>query len=140
MITSLRKARRGKRLIDFVFVNTIQYLYTFKNNIYHSNKRGPPRFIHSDTNPVLSYVLVHSVDKTYVLVITVELIWLFSLNILSFNFVLRLPAVVITNHCQSYTVFFALCALFKVAMFHFLQLFLQMRVHLCNLSLLFKCC
>ena len=49
----------------------------------------------------------------------VELTWLFFLNIFSSNFVLRLPAVVLTNHCQNYTAFF-LCALLKVATFFFL--------------------
>ena len=37
-----------------------------------------------------------------------EMIWLLFLSILSLNLVLRLPAVVLTNHCQSYTVFFYL--------------------------------
>ena len=30
--------------------------------------------------------MIHSFDKTHVLVVTVELIWLLLLNILSFNF------------------------------------------------------
>ena len=64
----------------------IQYLHTLKNNIYHSNKRGPPPFFHSDTNPVLGHVLIHSVEKTHVLVVHVELIWLLFLIIPSFNF------------------------------------------------------
>ena len=76
-----------QRLIAFIFVNTIQYSRTLKSNIYHSNKRGTPSCFHSDTNPVIDHALVHSVDKTYVLVVTVELIWLLFLNILSFNFV-----------------------------------------------------
>ena len=71
----------------FVLVNTMQYPRTLKNNIYHSNKRVPPPFFHSDTNPVFGHVLSHSFDKTHVLVVTVELIWLLLLNILSFNFV-----------------------------------------------------
>ena len=50
-------------------------------------KRVSPPFFHSDTNPVFSHVLIHSFDKTHVLVVTVELIWLLLLNILSFNFV-----------------------------------------------------
>ena len=56
------------------------------NNIYHSNKRRPPPFFYSYTNPALSHVLVHSVDKTHVMVVTMELIWLLFLNILSFNY------------------------------------------------------
>ena len=76
-----------QRLIAFILVNTIQYPRTLQNNIYHSNKRVPPPFFHSDTNPVFGHVLIHSFDKTHVLVVTVELIWLLLLNILSFNFV-----------------------------------------------------
>ena len=87
--------------------------------IYHSNKRGPPPFFHSDTNPVLGHVLILPVDKTHILVVTVELIWLL-LNIVSFSFVptpknlywaarfrrsyVNRPAVVLTNH-TSYTAF-----------------------------------
>ena len=56
------------------------------NNKDHLRKRGAPPFFHSDTNLVLNHVLVHSVDKTHVLVVTVVLIWLLFLNILSFNF------------------------------------------------------
>ena len=58
-----------------------------KNNIDHLSKQGPPTFFHLDTNPVLSDVLVHSVEKTHVLVVTGELIWLLFLNILFFNYV-----------------------------------------------------
>ena len=86
--------------------------------MYHSNKWGPPPFFHSDTNPVIGHVLVYSVGKTHILVVTVELIWWF-LNILFFNFVptpnkslrftrfrrscVNRPAVVLINQCQSYT-------------------------------------
>ena len=58
-----------------------------KNNINHLSNRGPPPFFHSDTNLVLGNVLVHSVEKTHVLVVTGELTWLLFLNILSFNYV-----------------------------------------------------
>ena len=60
--------------------------HTLKNNIYHLNKQGPPTFFHSDINPVLGHVLVHSDDKTHVVVVTVELIWLMFFDKLSFNF------------------------------------------------------
>ena len=72
-------------LIAFIFVNMIQHPRTLNNNIYHSNKREPPPFFHSDTN-TWPYVLVHSVEKTHVLVLTVELIWMLFLNILLFQF------------------------------------------------------
>ena len=84
MTASLQKVGRGR---DFFIVNTMKYLRTLRNNIYHSNKRGTPIFFHLDTNPVLGHVLIHSVDKTHVLVVTVELICLLLLNILSFKFV-----------------------------------------------------
>ena len=71
----------------FILVNTVQYPRTLKNNSYLSKKRVPPPFFHSDTNPVFGHVLIHSFDKTHVLVVTVELIWLLLLNILSLNFV-----------------------------------------------------
>ena len=76
-----------QRFITFTFVNTIQYSCTMKNNIYHSNKWGPPPFLHLDFNPVIVHTLVHSVDKIHVLDVTVDLIWLLFLNILSFNLV-----------------------------------------------------
>ena len=43
------------------------------NNKDHSRKREPPAFFHSDTNVVLGHVLVHSVGKSHVLSVTVEL-------------------------------------------------------------------
>ena len=108
-----------QRLIPFILVNTIHYPLILKNNIYYSSKWVPPPFFHSDTSPVFCHVLIHSFDKTHVLVVTVELIWLVLLNILSFNFVpipnefrlakfrisyVKCPAVVLTNHI-SYTAF-----------------------------------
>ena len=99
----------------------MQYPNTLKNNIYQSNKLKSLLFSHSDTNPVLDFVLVHSVDKTQVLVVTVELIWSLFVNILFFHFVLTLNKplrftrfrkssvnssdVVLTIHCQSYPTF-----------------------------------
>ena len=38
-------------------------------------------------SPVLGHGLVHSIDKTYILAVTAELIRLFFLDMLSFNFV-----------------------------------------------------
>ena len=115
------KNQKRQKLIAFIFVNTIQYPRTLKNNIYRSNKRGTPPCSHPNTNPVIGHALVHSVDKTHDLIVTVELIWLLSLNILSFNFVptprtflkftrfrrsyANRRLVVLTNHCQSYTAF-----------------------------------
>ena len=142
-----------QRLIAFILVNTIQYPCTLKSNIYHSDKRGPPPFFHLDTNHVLGHVLIHSFDKTHVLVVTVELIWLLFLNILSFNFVptpnqfLRLKRfrksyvnrsdVVLTNH-TSCTVFLlnVSCAVQCGHVPFFFSCLSPMLVHLRNLFLL----
>ena len=110
-------------------------------------------FFHLDTNPVLGHILILSVDKTHVLVVTVELIWLLFLNILSFNFAptpnkfLRLkrfrksyvnrPDVALTNH-TSYTAFL-LDVSYAVQCGHvpfFCSCFSQVLVHLRNLFLL----
>ena len=72
-----------------IFVNMIRYPHTLKNNIYHSSKLGPLPLFHLDTSIVLGHILIHSVDKTHLLVVIVELIWLLFSNILSFNLVLR---------------------------------------------------
>ena len=76
-------SQKRQRLIAFMLVNTIQYARTLKNNIYHSKKRAPSPFVNSQTNPVFGQVMIHSFDKTHVLVVTVELIWLLLFNILS---------------------------------------------------------
>ena len=110
--------------------------------------------------PILGHVLVHSVDKTHVLVATVKLIWLMFWNIFSFKFVPRpnkslrftrfkgsyvnCPAVVLTNHCQNLLCFFAWCALFKVATFFFCSCLFLMIVHFityfCWAHVLLECC
>ena len=78
-------------LITFIFVNTIQHLRIMKNSIDHSRKGGGGGGGHHHLllfyipSPYL--VLVHSVNKTHLLVVPVEFIWLLFLNILSFNFV-----------------------------------------------------
>ena len=64
-----------------------EYPHPLENIIYYSDKRGPPKFFHLDTSPVLEYILVHSVNKTHALLLTVELVWLLLLNTVSFNFV-----------------------------------------------------
>ena len=93
----------------------------------------------SGYQPVIGHALVHSIDKTHVLDVTVDLIWLLFLNILSFNFVaaprkflrftrfirsyVNRPAVVLTNHCQSYTAFLLDVRCSKLPCSIFLQLF-----------------
>ena len=116
----------------------IQYLRTLKNSAYHSNKRAPSPLFHPHTNPAIGHAVIHSVDKTHVLVVAVELTWLFFLNILSFNFVptprksfrftrlrrsyVNRPVVVLTNHCQSYTAFLLNVLCWKWPRSFFLQL------------------
>ena len=133
------KNQKRQRLIAFIFVNTIQYPRTLKNNIYHSNKYELPLVLHLDTSPATGHALGHSIAKTHVLVVTVNLIWLLFLNILSFNLVATLrkflrftrfirsyvnrPAVVLTNHCQSYTAFLLDVRCSKLPCSIFLQLF-----------------
>ena len=71
--------------------------------------------------PILGQVLVHSVDKTHVLVVAEGLMWLLFLNIFFQSFVqtpnkslrfarfrrsyVNRTTVVLTNHCQNYTAF-----------------------------------
>ena len=115
----LRKARRGRDsspsslLIRYNIHTPWKTTSTFQTNGKHHHF-----FV---CIPILGHVLDHSVDKTHVLVTTVELIWLLLLNIFSFNFVstsnkslsitrfrrsyVNRTAVVLTNHCQSYTAF-----------------------------------
>ena len=80
------------------------------------SKRGTPPFFHSGTNLVLGNALVHPFEKNPVLVVTAKLIWLFFLNMLSFNLIQTLnkslrfrkfrrsnvhhSVVVQSNHCQ----------------------------------------
>ena len=111
---------------------------------------GTTTIVSFDTNPVFGHVMIHSFDKTHFLVVTMELIWLFFLNIFYFNFVLtpnkflimltrfrrswvKHPFAILTSH-TSYTAFLLdiRCA---VQSDHapFLQPFVP---NLCNLFLL----
>ena len=125
-IDNISSRQKRYRLVAFIFVNTIQYPHTLKTNIYHSNKWGPPPFFHSDINPVLGHFLVHCANKTHVLVVIAELIWLLFLNILSFNFV-RTPSKSLILLCccsnQSFTAFLLDVRCSKLPRSLFLQLF-----------------
>ena len=79
-----RKTRKGRDSSSLSLL--IQYPRTLRNNTYHSNKQVPPSTFYSETNPVITHTLVHSVDKIRVLVLTVELTWLLFLNALCFKF------------------------------------------------------
>ena len=119
MITCLRKARRGRDsspLSLLIRYNTHAPWIATSTIQTNGNHQHFLIWI-----PILGHVLVHSFDKTHVLVGTVELIWMLFSNILFFNFVLtpskslnftrfrksyvNRTAVVLTNHCQSYTAF-----------------------------------
>ena len=88
---------------------------------------------------MFGHVLIHSFDKTHVLVVTVELIWLLLLNVLSFNFVptpnkfvrlarfrrssVKRPAVVLTSHTSYEAFLFDVRCAVQSAHVPFLQLF-----------------
>ena len=102
----------------------IKFPPILKSIIYYSNKRGQSPFFYPDTNPAISHALVHSVDKTHVLVVTVEFIWLLFLNIFSFNFVSTpRKSLRFTRFRRTYAnhpiVILTKCPLFKVAAFLF---------------------
>ena len=127
LTTSLRKARRGRKPSSLLMRSSTHS----EEQQWPLKQTGPPPFFLSDTYHVLGHVLLPSVDKTQVLVVTVELIWLLLLNILSFKFVptpnksLRFRRFR-RNHCQSFTAFFVWCMLFKVSTFFFDSCFSQM--------------
>ena len=78
--TSLQKARRGRDSSpSSLLIRCINHTSWRTTSIIQAN-RNHQRFFHSDTNPVFGHVLVHSVDKTDVLIVIVELIWLLFLN------------------------------------------------------------
>ena len=154
----LFESPKRQKFIAFIFVNTVQYQHTLKNNIYHSNKQVPLPFFHSDTNPALGHVLVHSIDKTHALVVTAKLIWLLFLNIASFNFIptpnkslrftrfrrsyVNRTVVPLTNGCQNYTAFLldVRCSKWPCSFFwFFFNSLSSVIVHLRNLSFEHTC-
>ena len=116
------KSQKRQRLIAFILVDTIQYPCTLQNNIYHSNKRIPPTFFNSDTNPVCGHLLIHSFGKNPCsgcnsgtdLVVALEYTFFqiysnakqISVKLASFTriYAKRCRAVVLTN-CTSYVAF-----------------------------------
>ena len=102
--------------------------------------------------PIPSHILVHSVNKTHDLVVTVQLIWLVFLNIFFSNFVPTLnkslrftrfrrsnvnrTAVVLTNHCQSYIAFLLDVCYSKWPCSFFYSCLSPMIVHSLNVFLL----
>ena len=86
LTTSLRKARRGRDsspsslLIRYSTHTPEEQHLPFKQT---ANGDDHPFFIEFES----CIVAVHFIDKTHVLIVAVELIWLLFLNILSVNFV-----------------------------------------------------
>ena len=117
-LACLPKVRRGwdSSPLSLLIWHNTHALWITKSTI-QTNGNHPHFFIRI---PILGHLLVHSIDKTHVMVVAVEQIWLLFL-ICFFNFVpipnksLRFTrfrrsyanrtAVVLTNHCQSYTAF-----------------------------------
>ena len=117
----LRKTRKGRDSSPSSLLTRYNNHAPWRTTSSIQTNRDHNHFFHPETNPVIGHALVHSVDKTHVMVVSMKLIWLLFLNIFSFNFVptprksLRFtrfrrsyvnhPVVVLTNHCQSYTAF-----------------------------------
>ena len=134
------KSQSKQRLVTFILVNIIQQPRTLKNNIYHSSKRVPPPFFHSDTNPVFGLVLSHSFRQNPCsgcnsgidLVVAFEYTFFqlcynaeqISVRLARFrrSYVTR-PAVVLPSH-KSYTAFLlGVCCAVQSGHVPFLQLF-----------------
>ena len=88
LTASLQRARRNRDLLPsspLIRYNTQTFWRSTRTN--SSGKQGLSLFFQSDANPALGHVLVHSVCKAPILVVTVELMWSLFLNILPFNLV-----------------------------------------------------
>ena len=126
LITCLEKARRSR---DSLPLSLLIWYTTHAPWIRTSNIQTNENHHHFFIwVPILGHVLVHSVEKTHVLVVTVELISLFFLNNFFFKFVpipnkslrftrfrssyVNCTAVVRNNHCQSYRLRFFFLQLF----------------------------
>ena len=146
--TCLQKARRGRELSPLSFL--IRCPRILNNNIYHSNKWEPPSFFHLDTNtwsrsgPFCWQNPSSGCNSGTDFVVVLECIifnFVPTLNkSLRFtrvrrNYVNR-TAVVLTNHCQSYTAFCLMCAVQSGHLPFFCSSLSPMMVHLRNLFLL----
>ena len=120
------KSYKSQRLIAFIFVNTMQYPCTMKSNVYHSSKRGPSLFFHSDSNTWPCFGLFSWLNPCTGCNSRTDLVLAFELY--SFNFISKpnkslrftrfrrsykkCPAVGLINQCQSYIAFlFDVCCL-----------------------------
>ena len=85
LTTCLRKARRGRDSLPLsLLIRYNTHAPWIATVTIQTNGNHHHFFIQI---PILCHVLVHSIDKTHVLVVIVDLIWLLFLNILFFNFV-----------------------------------------------------
>ena len=151
LTTCLQKARRGRESSLFSLLTRYNtYASWLTTSTIKINGNHDCFFIWI---PILDHALVHSVDKTHVLTVTVELIWLLFLNIFFFNFFvapnkslrftkfrksyLNHNAVFLINHCQSYTAFLldVRCSKWPHSLF-FCSCLSLIIVHLRNLFLL----
>ena len=153
----LRKTRKGRDSSPSSLLTRYNNHAPWRTTSSIQTNRDHNHFFHPETNPVIGHALVHSVDKTHVMVVSMKLIWLLFLNIFSFNFVptprksLRFtrfrrsyvnhPVVVLTNHYQSYTAFLLDMRCSKWPRSFFCSCLFPMMVHLCYWAhLLFECC
>ena len=113
------KLEEGKTIV-FIFVNTMQYPHTLKNNIYHPNKRRTLPFFYSNTNPLLGHIMVHSVDKNPYSGCNNGIVFVVVLSNLFLRYLLSFQSTTV-----KVTLFFAWFALFKVAKFYFCRCFSQ---------------
>ena len=141
LTTCLRKAKRNRGSSSLsLLIRCNTYAPWIATSTIQTNWNHLHFFIRI---PILGHVLIHSIDKINVLIVTVKLISLLFLNILFFNFVttpnkslrftrsstiyVNRTAAVLTNHCQSYIflsklLFLLMCAV-QSGHIPFLQLF-----------------
>ena len=151
------KSLKRRRIIAFIFVNAIQYPRTLKNNIYHLHKWELPLFLHLDTficnwprsGPFCWQDPCFGCNRGFDLVVVLEnnffqLCYYNPRKFLRFTRFIRSyvnhPAVVLINHCQSYTACL-MCAVQSCHVPFFCSCLFPMIMHLhCWAHLLLECC
>ena len=143
------QSQKRQRLIVF---NTHETTLTHPNELHLPFKQKGSTILFFIPILILGHILDGFVDKTHALVVTIELIWLLFLNIFSFNFVsapnkslrftrftrsyLNRLAVILTNHCQSFTSILLDLHCLKWSRFFLCSCLSPMIVHLRNVILL----
>ena len=124
-----------QRLIAFIFINTMQYPRTLRNN-NHSNKRETPPFFHSETNiwpcsgPICWQIPCSGCNRGTDWVAILEYIFFQNKSLRLTRF--RRSYVVLTNHCQNYAAFLLHVYCLKWSRSCFGSCFSPMIVHLRN--------